>query len=319
MRAWTDGKTPQPRKMSLFITRHTTKKRARHRSHRLSRLLLFVTGTVFLSACSNDYAWVRKDNMDWAQKYVAAQHAEKQDLMAQQEQFAMILERLNTTLARNDQLEQTLARLNQTLARPLRFETANIQIAPAAAPSRTSESDQSGKSAAGDKKMLVGSVETAWFPQLDRKIESRIDTGAQSSSINVADYEVIERDGQKWVRFSMDGEENEENGDAEKSSAKKQSKEDGDKAQDKADKKTFESKLVRRVKILQSSTDEKDNRPVIRLRVVIGNVTQEAEFTLADRDHLSYDALIGRNALRDLMIVDVSKDHVTRLPEELKD
>lgn len=295
------------------------KKRAGRLNHRLSSLLLVVTGIVFLGACSNNHAWVHKDNLDWTQKYVAAQHAEKLDLMAQQEQFALILERLNTTLERNEQLEQTLARLNQTLARPLKLETANIRIMPAAAPSRTSEPSRSGSSAADNKKMLVGSVETAWFPQLNRQIESRIDTGAQSSSINVAHYEIIERDGQKWVRFSLGNGENEENGTDDKSSAEDSAKENADEAQEQARGKTFESKLIRRVKILQSSTDEKDSRPVIRLRVVIGTVTQEADFTLADREHLSYDALIGRNALRDLMIVDVSKDHVTRLPEELTD
>lgn len=304
--------------MSPVIATNTLKNRAKQTSHRLSRLLLFVTGTVFLAACSNGYSLVRKDSMEWTQKYVDAQHAEKQELLAQQGQFARALERLDATLARNEQLERTLAQLNQTLARPLRLEAANIQIATAAAPARANPSEPANPATADGKKMLVGSVETAWFPQLDRKIESRIDTGAQSSSLNVANYEIIERDGQKWVRFSLDMNENSED-DAAESSAEDKTEENADSNQDNANKKIFERKLVRRVKILQSSTDEKDSRPVIRLRVVIGKVTQEVDFTLADRDHLSYDALIGRNALRDLMIVDVSKDHVTHLPEELQD
>lgn len=297
--------------------------------HRLATALALLAGTALLAACSNDYAWVRKDNMDWAQRYVETQHAEKQDLMAQQEQFAMILARLNETLARNAQLEQAIAQLSQTLARPLRLEAPNLQVAAAATPSRNIESSSSDQAAVDSKKMLVGSVETAWFPQLDRQIESRIDTGAKSSSINVADYEIIERDGEKWVRFFLDDADDEEGdgdaGDKAKDKAKDDAEDDAEESnansnkRDRADRKTFESKLVRRVKILQSSTEEKDRRPVISLRVVIGNVAQEAEFTLADRDHLSYDALIGRNALRDLMIVDVSRDHVTRVPDELKD
>ncbi|MCK9516869.1 MAG: RimK/LysX family protein [Ottowia sp.] len=295
--------------------------------HQLPTALALLAGTTLLAACSNDYAWVRKDNMDWAQRYVETQHAEKQDLMAQQEQFAMILARLNETLARNAQLEQAISQLSQVLARPLRLEAPILQVAAAATPSRNIESSSSDQAAVDSKKMLVGSVETAWFPQLDRQIESRIDTGAKSSSINVADYEIIERDGEKWVRFSLDDADDEEDdgdaGNKAKVKAKDDAEDDAEESnankKNRADRKTFESKLVRRVKILQSSTEEKDRRPVISLRVVIGNVAQEAEFTLADRDHLSYDALIGRNALRDLMIVDVSRDHVTRVPDELKD
>lgn len=294
------------------------KMRVKSMSHRLSPLLLFVTGTVLLAACSNNYAWVRKDDMDWAHKYMAAQHAEKLDLLAQQEQFGLILDKLNTTLARNEQMEQTLARLNQTLARPLKLDAGSIQIAAVDA-QRRNEPDHTGKSAATDNKLLVGAVETAWFPELDRQIESRIDTGAQSSSLNVAHYEIIERDGAKWVRFSLGHTENEEDDRARAEDAEDGAEEDADETQERAGGKTFERKLVRHVKILQSSTEEKDRRPVIRLRVVIGRVTQEADFTLADRDHLSFDALIGRNALRDLMVVDVSKNHVTRLPEELND
>ena len=294
------------------------------------RGLAVLASTVLLAACSNDYGWVRKDNMDWTRHYVESQHAEKQELMAQQERFAALLARLDETLARNAQLEQAIAQLSQVLARPLKLQAPNLQLAASAAAPGNSESGRTDQAAVDKKKMLVGSVETAWFPQLDRQIESRIDTGAKSSSINVADYEIIERDGEKWVRFTLDDPDEEKgSGDGDKSGqddtsgnsdkAKSKDKASDREEDDRAGQKTFERKLVRRVKILQSSTEEKDRRPVISLRVVIGNVAQEAEFTLADRDHLSYDALIGRNALRDLMIVDVSRDHVTRVPDEMKD
>ena len=52
-------------------------------------------------------------------------------------------------------------------------------------------------------------------------------------------------------------------------------------------------------------------RPVIKLPVTVGNVSLLAEFTLTDRSKFSYPALIGRNILKDLIIVDVSYDHLT--------
>lgn len=301
-------------------------------------LLLLLAGTLALSACSNDYSWVRKDNMEWAQKYMATQHAEKQELIQQQGQVNGLLEKLNATLAQNERLAQVLERLNQTLAQPLRLDVSQLHIVQTAAAATPDSSGQSSaKPTPDDKKILVGSTETVWFPQLKKKIESRVDTGAASSSLNAASYEIIERDGEKWVRFTLEADKDKDDKaksnkeDDKKKDDKKADKEDStgsDKGKDEdkdkkkakadADKpETYEQKLVRHVKILQSSTDDADRRPVIKLRVVIGSVAQEAEFTLADRDHLSYDALIGRNALRDLMIVDVSKNHVTKLPDDI--
>ena len=43
-----------------------------------------------------------------------------------------------------------------------------------------------------------------------------------------------------------------------------------------------------------------------------------AEFTLADRTNLTYEVLIGRNILRDVMLVDVGKEYATELPESIR-
>ena len=47
-------------------------------------------------------------------------------------------------------------------------------------------------------------------------------------------------------------------------------------------------------------------------------VRQVAEFTLADRTNLTYEVLIGRNILRDVMLVDVGKEYATELPESIR-
>ena len=55
--------------------------------------------------------------------------------------------------------------------------------------------------------------------------------------------------------------------------------------------------------------------------IVIGRSNQTAEFTLSDRSHLGYQALIGRNVLKDVMIVDVSKKNIAPyvLPKKTPD
>ena len=308
--------------MSRFITRKGEPLHPDIEKHTLTSLLLVLAATLLLSACSNGYAWVRKDNMDWMQQQVQAQHAEKQELIAQQAQFVDVMQRLNATLEQNQHLAQSVDRLGQTLARPLKLDTTTLRVVQVAS-AEPAKSDKSSGSAPApdDKKMLVGAVEDVWFPQLKRKVESRIDTGAQSSSLNVASYEIIERDGDKWVRFSLDEDESADKDEDKKKKDENSKDDDEKKSEESSDEKpkTYEYKLVRHVKILQSSTEEKERRPVVKLRVVIGSVTQEVDFTLADRGHLSYPALIGRNALRDLMIVDVSKSHITKLPKDLED
>jgi len=54
---------------------------------------------------------------------------------------------------------------------------------------------------------------------------------------------------------------------------------------------------------------------VVELQFAIGDHQQVAEFTLADRTNLTYEVLIGRNVLRDVMLIDVGKEFATELPE----
>ena len=72
----------------------------------------------------------------------------------------------------------------------------------------------------------------------------------------------------------------------------------------------LERKLNRMVAIIQSNSDEAERRPVIKLGITIGHISQTAEFTLSNRSHLGYQVLIGRNILQDVMVVDVSQKNI---------
>jgi hypothetical protein len=50
---------------------------------------------------------------------------------------------------------------------------------------------------------------------------------------------------------------------------------------------------------------------------MIGDHQQEAEFTLTNRENLSHRVLIGRNVLRDVMLIDVGREFTTNLPESV--
>ena len=136
--------------------------------------------------------------------------------------------------------------------------------------------------------LLVGELEQVWLQNLQLALSARIDTGAETASLDARSIEIFERDGRRWVRFEI------------------LHPESGEPL-------AMERRLKRMVSILQASTTEPERRPVIKLDLTIGHVSQTAEFSLSDRSHLDYQVLIGRNILQDVMVVDVSKKNIAPL------
>lgn len=138
-------------------------------------------------------------------------------------------------------------------------------------------------------KLLIGSVENVRITPPGLVLPARIDTGAESSSLDAREIREFKRDGDPWVRFRIAGTE-------------------GNLSDD------IEQPVVRHVRILQATTPEAERRPVVRLGIAIGSHTEVAEFTLSDREHLTYPVLVGRNVLTDVMVVDVGQSRIAPLP-----
>lgn len=141
-------------------------------------------------------------------------------------------------------------------------------------------------------KLVVGEVEKLYLADAGQVYTARIDSGAETSSIDARNITRFERDGNQWVRFDVPVP-----------------------GTDRFI--TLEKEIVRRVRILQASADDPERRVVVELQFAIGNHKQVAEFTLTDRSELTYEVLIGRNILRDVMLVDVGREFATELPQEL--
>lgn len=142
------------------------------------------------------------------------------------------------------------------------------------------------------EKLVVGSVEKIRVYPSDLVMDARIDTGAETSSIDARDITEFERDGKNWVRFTL------------------------------VDRKTntphvIERKVVRTVKIMQSSMEQgHEKRLVVTLKITIGNKKELSEFTITNREHMQFPILIGRNALQDVIMVDVSNQYMAPLISE---
>lgn len=126
---------------------------------------------------------------------------------------------------------------------------------------------------------VIGAVERIYFPPMKSPFMARVDTGATTSSIDAYNIKRFERDGQRWVSFTLENRETKEKAD-------------------------FEKPLSRRVKIKR--TLEEEHRLTVNMDVRMGKDTFVAEFTLNERHDFEYQGLIGRNILSGRAIVDVS-------------
>ncbi len=136
-------------------------------------------------------------------------------------------------------------------------------------------------------KTLLGESEWVYISKLKNNYRARVDTGIANSSINASTIERFERDGEKWVRFTLNHEQA-------------------------AEPQTIETKIERIVRMAQSTNLEEgsERRVVVKLHVRIGDISQQTEFTLNARSQMEYPVLIGRAFMRDIVLVDVSKEYI---------
>lgn len=130
-------------------------------------------------------------------------------------------------------------------------------------------------------KIIIGAVEKVRLLPPSVVLKARIDTGAKTTSIDAQNIIPFERDGKEWVRFDWYL---------------------GEKTY------TIERKVVKSI-LIKRHGDESQRRYVVKMRIVLGNVSQLISVNLNDRESYQYPVLIGRNFLRDYFIVDVAKKY----------
>ena len=114
-------------------------------------------------------------------------------------------------------------------------------------------------------------------------MRAKLDSGARTSSLHAENIEEFERDGDKWVRFSV----------------KNPRKENA--------KSVLVKAPVQRIAKVKNTDGSIERRYVVKLSFSIGERQLREEFTLNDRTGLTCPILIGRNALRHLGFVDCSR------------
>jgi hypothetical protein len=115
--------------------------------------------------------------------------------------------------------------------------------------------------------------------------KAKIDSGANTSSLDVADIQEFDRDGKSWVRFQLVLEDGRWVG--------------------------FESPVVRMSTIRRAGTDA-ERRPVVKFGICLGRHYAMAEVNLYDRTDMSHRMLIGRRFLGGMFLIDTSAKNLTK-------
>tara|TARA_Y100000590_G_C15479576_1_gene923424 strand:+ start:471 stop:911 length:441 start_codon:yes stop_codon:yes gene_type:complete len=120
-------------------------------------------------------------------------------------------------------------------------------------------------------KINIGWREWIYFPDYDNfKLKAKIDSGARTSALHATHIREFEKEGEKWVRFRV-----------------YQSRQFID----------VERPVIRKA-IIKNSFGESQKRPLVLLKIKLGDKSWETDISLTQRSGMKYPMLIGRNTLK---------------------
>jgi len=127
-------------------------------------------------------------------------------------------------------------------------------------------------------KTIFGYVERVVISDQGFSLKAKLDSGAETSSLDARNIKRFRRNGERMVRFDVPDPET-------------------------GQFVTLERPLARIVRIRQNDGPY-ERRPVVRMWLCIGHLLQRVEVNLVDRADFVYPLLIGRSAMRGAIIVD---------------
>lgn len=125
---------------------------------------------------------------------------------------------------------------------------------------------------------ILGWVESAWLDEPEMEIKAKLDTGAETSSLDARIVKKFRKSGKRWVRFAVTD------------------RETGDEF-------VLVRERVRTVGVVQHD-GSRQVRPVVMLRICVAGEWFETEVSLIDRSEFNYQLLLGRRALDSFALVD---------------
>jgi len=139
-------------------------------------------------------------------------------------------------------------------------------------------------------KVVMGWLQNARIYPGGMLMKAKLDSGALSNAIHAENIDLFELDGQLMVSFTL--------------------------LRDHSDPDSHNTKLElpveREVAIKLRQTSNRDIRPVVKLGICMAGEMHEVLFSLTARADFNYPVLLGRNFLRDHVLIDSSETFTHR-------
>jgi hypothetical protein len=198
----------------------------------------------------------------------------RQGVAAQAEQERSASEALGSELdaldARLDALPDELAELCPA---PLPAATVTTRIEEPPAVQRVM--------VRGDK-LVVGDLERVWVEPPGVLLTAQMDAAASTSVLHAEEVVEFERDGDKWVRFHLPV----------------------------AEQPVTVERALAGYGRAPRGIDGNGRRPVVTVRVQLGDVREQVDVVLADLSELDQGMILGRNFLTDMALLEVGRKFV---------
>jgi hypothetical protein len=125
---------------------------------------------------------------------------------------------------------------------------------------------------------ILGWVENAQIPDPGLELKAKLDTGAETSSLDARVLKKFRKAGKRWVRFAV------------------------------ADRESGEEFIMVRERVRTIGVVQHDGtrqtRPVVILKICIAGQLLNTEVSLIDRSEFNYALLLGRSALASFALID---------------
>ena len=143
--------------------------------------------------------------------------------------------------------------------------------------------------------LTVGWREWVALPEIGiPRIKAKIDTGARTSCLHTASYEIFQKDGQDWVRFTVHP-------------IKKHNEVE-----------THAELPVSDYRIVRDSGGHEERRPFIKTTLKLPTASWEIEISLSNRENMKFRMLLGRTSMRTKILVDCSQSYLTKTKKSSK-
>jgi hypothetical protein len=155
----------------------------------------------------------------------------------------------------------------------------------AADPSGTSQSKP-------NQKVVMGWLESIYIKPWNRRFTAKLDTGAKTSSLHADKIEHFSKNGEDWVRFTLED------------------------IEDRKQPPIQVEKALVRTAIIKSHGANASKRDVVMMTICKNGKDYQAEFNLADRGNFNYPVLLGRSFLKGVALVDAEETFLYKAEDD---